>query len=59
MTEIERVYSVEEVADILHVRPRLVRSYIRNGILKAAKIGKYYRVKESNVVKLIENGNND
>lgn len=59
MIEIEKVYSVEEVASILGIRPRLVRSHIRNGKLKATKIGKYYRVKESNVVKLIEQGNNE
>jgi excisionase family DNA binding protein len=59
MTEIETVYSVEEAAKILKISERLVRFYIRNGRLKATKIGKYYRIKESNVLKLIENGNCD
>lgn len=59
MNEIETVYSVEETAAILKIGVRLVRFYIRSGKLKATKIGKYYRIKRSNLLKLIENGNND
>ena len=59
MTEIETIYSVEEAASILKINVRLVRFYIRSGKLKATKIGKYYRIQESNLIKLIKNGNND
>lgn len=58
MTEIETVYSVDEVASILKISVRLVRFYIRSGRLKATRLGKYYRVKESNLLELIEKGNN-
>jgi excisionase family DNA binding protein len=36
--------SVEQVAGILKLTVRTVRSYVRNGSLKATRIGKQYRV---------------
>lgn len=58
MDDIDVLYGVEEVAEILKISPKLVRTYIRGGKLKATKIGKYYRIQKKNLVKLIENGNN-
>ncbi|MFI0405485.1 helix-turn-helix domain-containing protein [Actinomadura sp. 3N508] len=40
----EKMYSVEEVADLLGLHVRTVRGYIRTGRLKAVRIGKQYRI---------------
>jgi excisionase family DNA binding protein len=38
------LYSVEEVAGMLALHVRTVRTYVRDGRLKAARIGKQYRI---------------
>jgi excisionase family DNA binding protein len=38
------LYSVEQVADRLGLHVRTVRNYVRDGRLKAVKIGKQYRI---------------
>ncbi|WP_229402098.1 helix-turn-helix domain-containing protein [Micromonospora okii] len=38
------MYSVEQVADLLGLHVRTVRGYIRTGRLRAARIGKQYRI---------------
>ncbi|PKV82402.1 helix-turn-helix domain-containing protein [Nocardia fluminea] len=40
----ERLYSVEQVAELLGLHVRTVRSYVRDGKLPAARIGKQYRI---------------
>ncbi|WP_433331601.1 helix-turn-helix domain-containing protein [Spirillospora sp. CA-294931] len=40
----EKLYSVEEVADLLGLHVRTVRGYIRSGRLAATRIGKQYRI---------------
>ncbi|MEV6061218.1 helix-turn-helix domain-containing protein [Nocardia asteroides] len=40
----DRLYSVEQVADLLGLHVRTVRSYVRDGKLPAARIGKQYRI---------------
>ncbi|MBA9003927.1 MULTISPECIES: helix-turn-helix domain-containing protein [Thermomonospora] len=37
-------YSVEQVADLLGLHVKTVRGYIRDGRLKAVRIGKQYRI---------------
>ncbi len=41
-----KVYTIEEVVAILRVTRRTVYTYIKEGKLKAVKIGKYWRVTE-------------
>ncbi|QTI69762.1 helix-turn-helix domain-containing protein [Gordonia polyisoprenivorans] len=36
--------SVDDVADLLQLRPRTIRGYIRSGRLRATRIGKQYRI---------------
>src|SRR5580698_9041483 len=36
--------SVEQVAEILKLNVRTIRSYVRSGTLKAMRIGKQYRI---------------
>jgi excisionase family DNA binding protein len=38
------MYSVEQVAERLGLHVRTVRSYVREGRLKAVRIGKQYRI---------------
>ncbi|MGF0316184.1 helix-turn-helix domain-containing protein [Nocardia fluminea] len=40
----DRLYSVEQVAELLGLHVRTVRSYVREGKLPAARIGKQYRI---------------
>lgn len=54
--ELEKLYTVNEVAEILNVSPMTVRSYIKCEQLKATKISRVYRVKQSDLNYFIENG---
>lgn len=38
------LYSVEDVADLLNLHVKTVRRYVRDGRLKAKRIGKQYRI---------------
>ena len=49
-------YTLEEVEDILKVTRRTIYNYIKNGDLKAVKMGKYWRVSETNLQDFIEHG---
>src|ERR687888_345375 len=43
MTE-RQMYSVEDVADLLGLHVKTVRGYVRDGRLKAVRIGRQYRI---------------
>ncbi len=45
----ENLYNVNQAAFILKVHPLTVRRYIKEGVLKAIKIGGNVRIKESNL----------
>lgn len=53
-----KVYTIEEVVELLHVTRRTVYSYIKEGKLKAVKIGKYWRVTEKNLEDFLSKGTN-
>ena len=40
----EELYSVEQVAELLNLHVKTVRNYVREGRLKAVRIGKQYRI---------------
>jgi len=46
------MYSVEQVAELLGLHVRTVRNYIRNGRLKAVRIGKQYRIARADLAEL-------
>ncbi|TDD07066.1 DNA-binding protein [Saccharopolyspora terrae] len=48
----EDMYSVEQVAALLGLHVRTVRSYIRSGRLNAVRIGKQYRISRSDLEQL-------
>ena len=37
-------YSVERISELLHIHPKTIQRYIREGKLRAAKVGKSWRV---------------
>lgn len=40
----EKVYSVEQIAKLINMHPKTIRNFIRNGKLRAHKVGKEWRV---------------
>lgn len=48
------VYSVEETAQIMGVTVRTVYSYIKDGRLRAGKIGKYWRIQERDLQAMLD-----
>jgi excisionase family DNA binding protein len=50
----DKLYDLQEVANILQVHIDTVRRYIKSGALRAAKIGKAYRVQERDLQAFIE-----
>lgn len=44
-----RLYTVDEVAERLHLHVKTVRRYIQDGRLKARRIGKEYRITEADL----------
>jgi excisionase family DNA binding protein len=45
----EQLLSPEEVAERLAISPKTVRDYLREGCIKAMKVGKLWRVRESDL----------
>ena len=50
----EKVYSTEKVAEMLHVSVITIRRYIKSGKLPASKIGKSYCILESDIDGLLK-----
>lgn len=44
-----RLYSIEQVADRLGLHVRTVRNYVRDGRLRAVRIGKQYRIAQEDL----------
>jgi excisionase family DNA binding protein len=53
-----KLYTIDEIADILKVTQRTIYNYIKNGALSAIKVGKYWRVRHEHFEKFLENGMN-
>lgn len=49
-----KLYTIEEVSEILKMTPRTIYNYIKNNDLEAVKIGKYWRIKHSTLVRFID-----
>lgn len=50
------LYTVDEVAEILKVTKRTLYNFIKQGDIKAIKIGKYWRIRYIDLEKFINNG---
>lgn len=57
MKEIEKLFTIEEVAKILRVHTRTVTRYIEAGRLKASKLG-VWRIKQSDLNAFLEDTSN-
>lgn len=51
-----RVYTLDEVADILGVGRRTVYNYVRANQIKAVKIGRAWRVTDKALADFVKNG---
>jgi excisionase family DNA binding protein len=52
MAELDNLLSVRQVAFILKVHPLTIRRYIKEGKLKAVRVGRNVRIKESAVTEI-------
>jgi len=55
---VEKYYSTEDVAEILGFKEKTVREWLRTGKLKGKKVGRLWRVKESDLEEFINNTEN-
>ena len=53
---VERILTPEQVAKILQVHPFTILKYIRQGKLKGSKLGRVYRIRESEIDKFLDQG---
>ena len=56
MSEKMVVYSLDEVAEILKVTKRTLYTYVKNGTIRAVKVGKYWRVTEASLNEFLSKG---
>lgn len=49
-----KVYTPTEVAGLLKVNPQTVWKYIREGRLRASKLGRVYRIRETDLELLLD-----
>ena len=50
----EKFFRTEQVANILQVHPFTILKFIKEGKLKGIKLGRVYRIKESDIKKFLE-----
>jgi len=51
-----KLYTIEEISEILKVTQRTIYNFINKNNLKAVKIGKYWRVTETALQEFINKG---
>ena len=54
--ETVKVYTLDEVAEILHTTRRTLYTYLKEGKLKAVKIGRKWIITEENLKEFISKG---
>ena len=50
----EKYYSVEKISDLLELHPKTIQRYIREGKIKAKKVGKAWRVSGHDLSTFVE-----
>ena len=53
---VENIYTTEQVAKLLQIHPLTVLKYIKEGKIKAIKLGRVYRFRESALQEFLEKG---
>lgn len=56
MIEVIKMYTLQEVADMVRVSRQSIYNWIRSGRLKATKYGKEYRITEEELKKFLKDG---
>jgi excisionase family DNA binding protein len=51
---VEIIYTIEEAADILKVKPRTIRAWINQGKIKSFKLGDLVRIHEDDLQAVID-----
>lgn len=52
----EKILTPDQVAQILQVHPFTVLKFIKQGKLRASKLGRVYRIRQSDVEKFLDDG---
>jgi len=55
----ENAYTTKQAAEYLQISEWTVRRYLREGVIKGFKLGQSWRIKESELDKLMEGGQGD
>ena len=50
----ERILTPDQAAKVLQIHPFTVLKYIKSGKLKASKLGRVYRIRESAIEKFLD-----
>lgn len=50
----ERLMTPEEVAERLAIKPKTVRNFLREGRIKAVKVGRLWRIRESDLLEYMK-----
>ena len=56
MAGLEKLYTVEDIAQMTALTTRTIRNYLRNGTLKGRKIGGQWRFTQADVQAMLERG---
>lgn len=54
VAEVEKLLTVEQVADFLHTHPQVVRRWLRDGDLSGAKIAKRWLIDSKDLQAFVE-----
>jgi len=51
-----KTYTLDEVMELLHFTRRTIYNYIKAGHLKAVKFGRFWRVREEDLIEFTKTG---
>ena len=52
----EKLYTVNEVAEILKIDPHTIRQWLKEGTINGIRLGRYWRIRERDLKELYETG---
>ena len=50
----DNIYTVEQVSEMIKMHPKTIQRYIREGKIKAKKVGKSWRITEDNLTEFLK-----